>query len=76
MKGLNYRYKECGFSQGGFTAILPSKRIHKKKEEKMAKRKNNQNQSLNGATDTEFGTESTLSKKARKKAARENRKNK
>jgi hypothetical protein len=46
----------------------------------MAKRKKNKNQSqsevTNNANDTEFATEFTQSKKARKRAAREERKNK
>jgi hypothetical protein len=45
----------------------------------MTNRNNNRNQPNTGgnnAKDTEFGSELTLSKKARKKAARENRKNK
>ena len=42
----------------------------------MTNRNNNRNQTQTGGSkaDTEFGTESTLSKKARKKAARENKK--
>ncbi len=39
----------------------------------MAKRNNNPNQ--NKASDTEFGAELTQSKKARKRAARESKKN-
>jgi hypothetical protein len=46
---------------------------------RMAKRKNKQNQSqpevTNNASDTEFGAEFTQSKKARKRAAREKKKN-
>ncbi|SES61834.1 hypothetical protein SAMN05216389_10144 [Oceanobacillus limi] len=46
----------------------------------MAKRKKNQNQAqaevTNNAADTEFGTEVPQSKKARKRAARERKKNK
>ena len=45
----------------------------------MTNRNNNRNQPQTGgskASDTEFGGELTQSKKARKKAARENKKNK
>ncbi|WP_267497962.1 hypothetical protein [Bacillus sp. REN16] len=40
------------------------------------KNKNNQPQTGANSMDTEFGAEQGMSKKARKKAARENRKNK
>ncbi|MFE8698454.1 hypothetical protein ACFYKT_19340 [Cytobacillus sp. FJAT-53684] len=40
----------------------------------MAKREKKQNQSLTGGNDTEFGAELGLSKKARKKAARDSKK--
>jgi hypothetical protein len=42
----------------------------------LAKKKNNQSQTGANSMDTEFGAEQGLSKKARKKAARENKKNK
>ncbi|WP_394235147.1 hypothetical protein [Niallia oryzisoli] len=42
----------------------------------MTNKNNNRNQPHTGSSDTEFGAEAGLSKKARKKAARENKKNK
>ena len=42
----------------------------------MTNKNNNRNQPHTGGNDTEFGSELNLSKKARKKAARENKKNK
>ncbi|MGG1678110.1 hypothetical protein ACIFOT_20565 [Neobacillus sp. NRS-1170] len=41
----------------------------------MTNRNNNRKQPHTGGSDTEFGSESGLSKKARKQAARENKKN-
>ncbi|GHI00800.1 hypothetical protein [Neobacillus kokaensis] len=51
--------------------------LHNKVGETMTNRNDNRNQPHTGGNkaDTEFGSESTLSKKARKKAAREQNKN-
>jgi hypothetical protein len=45
------------------------------KGEPMTNRNNNRNQPHTGSNDAEFGSESTLSKKERKNAARQNKKN-
>lgn len=54
---------------------FPKKGVHNLKGEKMTNRNDNRNQPHTGKSDTEFASESNLSKKARKKLARERKKN-
>lgn len=54
---------------------LPQSGVHNMKGEKMTNRNDNRNQPHTGKSDAEFSSDSGLSKKARKKLAREQRKN-